>query len=125
MAPRRLPTVLMNLLPGLRDLRTPLAVGYLWLTALWLVFGNRVPDPGDASGLVHDLYRAASAVGTTASLAALTFTAYLMGTRSLVINRYTDILWRLGADLRNRREPIESRPVGVDGGTWYALSIFA
>ena len=32
---------LMNLLPGLRDLRAPLAAGYLWLAVIWLLAAER------------------------------------------------------------------------------------
>jgi hypothetical protein len=35
--------LISNLLPGLRDLRTPLAVGYLWLVALWLALHKYLP----------------------------------------------------------------------------------
>jgi hypothetical protein len=35
--------VLSSLLPGLRNLRTPLAVGYLWIVALWLLLHDHIP----------------------------------------------------------------------------------
>jgi hypothetical protein len=32
--------MLMNLLPGLRELRAPLVSGYLWLISAWLLLGH-------------------------------------------------------------------------------------
>jgi hypothetical protein len=74
--------VLMNLLPGLRELRAPLAAGYLWLIALWLWLGRMgwVPakrPPG--SGEVARLWDLGGTLGRTVVLAAVTFVAYLVG----------------------------------------------
>jgi hypothetical protein len=81
----------MNLLPGIRDLRTPLAVGYLWLAALWLAFGDKLPDSRqDATGIIDGIYRAVSAVGVTPSLAALTFIAYVVGAMLLPLGHEVD-----------------------------------
>lgn len=72
--------MLTNLLPGLRTLRTPLAVGYLWLLGLWLIFHDLVPTtkPKD-SGPVQSIFQLGSFVGNSAVLAAISFVAYLLG----------------------------------------------
>jgi hypothetical protein len=69
----------MSLLPGLRDLRTPLAVGYLWLAAAWLLWGDEVPEEQDATGLARSAYQFVGALGAAGSLTALTFVAYVLG----------------------------------------------
>jgi len=73
--------VLASLLPGLRDLRTPLAVGYLWLLGLWLLLYRRVPTSiADApEGPIKAIYQLSSLLGQAVILAALSFVAYLLG----------------------------------------------
>jgi hypothetical protein len=71
--------VLLSLLPGLRDLRTPLAVGYLWLAAAWLIWGDEVPKEDDATGLARSAYQFVGVLGVAGSLTALTFVAYVLG----------------------------------------------
>jgi hypothetical protein len=64
--------VLLNLLPGLRELRAPLAAGYLWLLAGWLVLGGSIDWPDE----VEDFLDQFSSLGEAA---ALTFAAYVVG----------------------------------------------
>jgi hypothetical protein len=73
--------VLTSLLPGLRDLRTPLAVGYLWLVGLWLLVYKWVPMTvaQAAEGPIKALYQLGSLLGQTVVFAALTFVAYILG----------------------------------------------
>ncbi|MEU5121194.1 hypothetical protein [Streptomyces asoensis] len=71
--------MLMNLLPGLREIRTPLASGYIWLLALWFSVRDHVPERAEASGLLLSAYRLMDVVGTPATLAAASFVAYLLG----------------------------------------------
>jgi hypothetical protein len=71
--------MLTNLLPGLRDLRAPLASGYLWLVGLWLVLVDAVPPRNMATGVVAHVYALTTAVGHGAVLAAISFMAYLIG----------------------------------------------
>jgi hypothetical protein len=76
--------ILSQLLPGLRDLRTPLAVGYVWLTALYFFLSNQIPeDPSELGGIYREIYRLSHAAGLTATLAAVTFLAYLVGILSI------------------------------------------
>jgi hypothetical protein len=71
--------VLASLLPGLRDLRTPLTVGYLWLICVWLWFGDVLPRRATARGPIANLYALGGILPSAASLAALTFMAYFLG----------------------------------------------
>lgn len=72
--------MLASLLPGLRDVRTPLTVGYLWLATFWLIFLPSIPltEPGD-DGVVKRLFTMGQSVGIGAALAAASFAAYLLG----------------------------------------------
>ena len=75
--------MLMSLLPALRDLRTPLATGYAWLTALWLMFAHYIPDdPEKLIGIPADISRLYGLVGLTTALAVVSFIAYLVGAMS-------------------------------------------
>jgi hypothetical protein len=72
--------MLASLLPGLRDLRSPLAAGYLWLAAGWLYFAPRLPaSVNDVSGALKDIYRVIDASGPVAVGAGVTFVAYMLG----------------------------------------------
>ena len=64
----------------MRDVRTPLAVGYVWLLVAWLLFSDRVPRFRPVEGgLVSALFDLGSVVGKGALLAAVSFVAYLIG----------------------------------------------
>jgi hypothetical protein len=39
--------MLGNVLPGLRELRAPLAAGYLWLVFAWIVWGDELPSKSE------------------------------------------------------------------------------
>jgi hypothetical protein len=69
----------VNLLPGLRELRAPLASGYLWLLSGWLLFAPTIPEASTAAGTWSDIYRLGEAVGRSGLLAAATFAAYIVG----------------------------------------------
>src|SRR5215472_4774848 len=72
--------MLASLLPGLRDIRTPLTVGYLWLLAAWLMFGDFVRKGHLAgNGLVAQLFNLEGFLGKTFAVTALGFIAYLLG----------------------------------------------
>lgn len=68
-----------SLLPGLRDLRVPLAAGFLWLLVLWQMFYQIIPTEKLAVGLVAEIYRLTSAFGPAALTAGISFVAYLIG----------------------------------------------
>lgn len=72
--------MLASLLPGLRDVRTPLTVGYLYLLGGWLLAADRIPrvrPPED--GLVSRLFDLSTILGPAAVVAALSFGAYVLG----------------------------------------------
>jgi hypothetical protein len=74
--------MLAALLPGLRELRAPLAAGYLWLLVAWLAFADALPSQEAATGAlahVYELNEGARAVGLGV---ALSFLAYLVGALS-------------------------------------------
>lgn len=72
--------MLASLLPGLREVRTPLAAGYLWLLNLWLVFRDRLPMKAPNQGLVvPGLFELGNLLGMTTILAGVSFAAYLLG----------------------------------------------
>jgi len=72
--------MLASLLPGLRDIRTPLTVGYLWLVTGWLIWGDKFPDSRPAGhGVVAELFDLNDLLGRGASIAAVSFVAYVLG----------------------------------------------
>ncbi|MDI9919347.1 MULTISPECIES: hypothetical protein [unclassified Rhodococcus (in: high G+C Gram-positive bacteria)] len=80
-------SMLTTILPGLRDLRTPLATGYLWLVAMFmLILGGVLPTREGGLPFVRELYTLSDGVGATAMLGVLTFVAYLIGSVLTVEN---------------------------------------
>jgi hypothetical protein len=72
--------VLASLLPGLRDVRTPLTVGYLWLGSVWVMFFPSIPERApQADGMVSRAFAIADELGAGATFAALSFLAYVLG----------------------------------------------
>lgn len=72
--------MLASLLPGLREVRTPLTVGYLWLLVIWLAFADKIPTERPAGdNLIARLFDLGGMLGQPATVAALTFLAYVLG----------------------------------------------
>ncbi|MFJ8438074.1 hypothetical protein [Kitasatospora griseola] len=71
--------MLMNLLPGLRELRTPLAAGYIWFLAIWFAVNDHIPARDGATGVALSVYRLKDLLGTPALIAAASFVAYILG----------------------------------------------
>lgn len=71
--------MLTTILPGLRELRTPLATGYLWLVAIYLSVAELLPDKDADSFLIGQLYSLGGQLGTPTVLGILSFVAYLVG----------------------------------------------
>lgn len=94
--------MLAALLPGLREFRTPLAVGYAWLITLWLAVGYRAPRSDAARGFLADVYRLAHAAGPVAVGVAVSVGAYLLGVIATRLG--LDITYTLGDLLR--RTPV-------------------
>jgi hypothetical protein len=103
----------MNILPGLRELRAPLAAGYMWLITawLWLDHFRLIPESrptGD--GWLPRVWGIGVALGAATFLTVLTFVAYLIGSFLEIdidnVNRVAPRLVRRRARYRmiNRRE---------------------
>lgn len=72
--------MLASLLPGLRDLRTPLATGYLYFLLGWLLLGGaRLLPETPSNTFVSRIFDLSGLIGAGATLATLSFAAYLVG----------------------------------------------
>jgi hypothetical protein len=72
--------VLAGLLPGLRELRAPLAAGYLWLLLLWLAFGDEFPSAGEVHpGPVERLYQLEPVISSLGLAVVASVGAYVVG----------------------------------------------
>ena len=69
--------MLASLLPGLREVRTPLAVGYLWFFNFWLWFGDDLPrQVSDTdSPVVQQVFELSDLLGKGITVAAISFAA--------------------------------------------------
>jgi len=76
--------MLTSLLPGFRDLRTPLVAGGTILLTLWLIFKDTIPAVTSATGVAPKIYALANLLGPSATLAVLSFVAYLVGSVVLI-----------------------------------------
>jgi hypothetical protein len=70
--------VLATILPGVRELRTPLTTGYLLLASLWLYWAYG-PEDSSINFVSQPLERAVQDWGKAPIIAAASVTAYLMG----------------------------------------------
>jgi hypothetical protein len=78
--------VLTSLLPGLREIRAPLASGYLWLLVVWLLIEPHLAAKQEnMTAIVASLTRLAEAASPVGVGAAATFVAYVMGSLSEAI----------------------------------------
>jgi hypothetical protein len=71
-------TFLTSLLPGLREVRAPLAGGYLWLLLIWLVADPERPD-SEKGGFYGRLEEVANALPLVGQAIAVSIAAYLIG----------------------------------------------
>lgn len=72
--------ILSTILPGVRNLRAPLAAGYVWILFAWLVahLGTADAHPG----LTEDLAKLGDALSPAGLAVAVSFLAYLIGSFS-------------------------------------------
>jgi len=77
-----------SLLPGIREIRAPLAAGYAWLAFAYLTAGTPA-DVSTSLGPLSEIAARVGELGTVAVATALSFAAYLIGGVS------TDIFGRL------------------------------
>jgi hypothetical protein len=72
--------MLASLLPGVRDLRVPLAAGYIWLLDAWLIWYQALPlSRPQGDGAVQALYDLGALLGRPTVIAAASFLAFLLG----------------------------------------------
>jgi hypothetical protein len=99
--------MLASLLPGVRELRAPLAAGYLWLVTLWIAVASKVPEMISTEGAYRDIYSLGQAVGKPAIAVASAFAAYLIGTLSLGVTTFlTNWFSSLNSLSRVAKKPI-------------------
>ncbi|GGN48861.1 hypothetical protein GCM10011579_001990 [Streptomyces albiflavescens] len=108
--------MLTQVLPGFRELRTPLATGVLWLLTLWVALGDRIPSRAEATGFARRIYDLAELVGRPGVGAALFFTAYLVGSvvsipANQLLREPTHDAWEPDVVLPDRWPFIQGRPV--------------
>jgi hypothetical protein len=88
--------MLGNVLPGLRELRAPLAAGYLWVVTFWLIFGDELPTASEPKPLPFDrLYRLEPIVSSVGLAVVASVAAYLVGSVAI------DVQTRIGAVMRS------------------------
>ncbi len=71
--------MLSSLLPGLREVRTPLTCGYVWLVVAWLLVGAEIPTEKPSSQAMGLLWDLGTHVGKVGVLTAVSFAAFLVG----------------------------------------------
>ena len=71
--------MLSAVLPGLREVRSAVAAGYLWLLVGWLALRETLPTREGASGVWDAFYELGDITGAIGLGAAATFAAYLLG----------------------------------------------
>ncbi|WP_329553177.1 hypothetical protein [Streptomyces sp. NBC_00696] len=108
--------MLTQILPGFRELRTPLATGVLWLLALWVALGARVPSRAEAAGFARRVYDLAELVGRPGVGAVLIFTAYIVGSvvsipANQLLREPPNDAWEPGNVLPDRWPIVQGRPV--------------
>jgi hypothetical protein len=80
----------IGLLPGFRELRAPLAAGYVLLLGLWLLLRPVLQRSSNSAGAYRDLVDIADWAGKTTTLVGVSFTAYLLGAVSIAVTQRLD-----------------------------------
>ena len=99
--------MLSNILPGLRELRAPLAAGYLWLLALWLWLPWDLPAKDDLPDTLRRLYDLAPLVSAVGMSVVVSVAAFILG--SIVL----DLQGTAGRAIVRRLGSLTSRSVFV------------
>jgi len=76
--------MLSSLLPGLREVRAPLAAGFVWLVALWILLESWARDSA-AEGVVGSANRLMGTLSPVGEGVVLSFAAYLVGSFSVFL----------------------------------------
>jgi hypothetical protein len=75
--------MISRILPGLRHVRTPLIVGYMWFAAVWLMLHDRFPTESEAKARYPAFDSLLDFAGSTGTVVVLSFVAYLVGSLNL------------------------------------------
>ena len=105
--------MLTQILPGIREVRGPLASGLLWLLAAWLLLRD---DVSNATGEVQELVRLGERLPDGPATAVALFAAYMIGSVSndvfgVVIGRVTDLASGRISRWRPRVSDYSTRPM--------------
>jgi hypothetical protein len=93
--------MLMSLLPGLRQLRAPVAAGAVWLLVLWFSGGEELLDSNHRGTLVDSVVKLCHFLGRPISLALLAVCAYLTGLVSKEVSQGLDrVLGRMARQVK-------------------------
>jgi hypothetical protein len=76
--------MLLSLLPGVREFRTPLTVGLIYMMSAWVTFETRRPDWRNPA-LSNAIEEFAGTFGRPVVLAAISFAAYILGCLALTV----------------------------------------
>lgn len=79
--------MLSSLLPGLREVRAPLAAGFVWLVALWFLLDPRWTRDSAAEGVIGSTNRLMDSMNLLGQGVVLSFAAYLVGSLSCSCSR--------------------------------------
>jgi hypothetical protein len=79
--------MLGSVLPGLRDFRTPLAVGLLWLASVWLLWGDEFISASTVDGTIPErAISLAEAIPGGGWVTAGLFASYLLGAATMFVD---------------------------------------
>jgi hypothetical protein len=98
--------MLGNVVPGLRELRAPLAAGYLWLLFAWLVWGDKLPNKSaekpDPLDRLYRLEPVVSSIGlaVVASVAAYVVGSIVIDVQTWIGGRVVDLVRRVDTSAR-------------------------
>jgi hypothetical protein len=93
--------LLSGLLPGLRELRAPLAAGFLWLAVVALTQVDALPVTPPVGSVTEKVYALAAWMGSATVIAVLSFVAYFVGMLSTAL---TGWLLAIAAGIHRRGE---------------------
>jgi hypothetical protein len=103
--------MIASLLPGLRELRTPLAAGYMWLLFAWILVEPSLPSPREElTGVAGSISRLIDEGSVVALGAVISFAAYLVGTVYVGLLRAPRLAYRwYAARRRGSQESFDNR----------------
>jgi hypothetical protein len=108
--------VLSALLPGVRELRTPLAIGVMYFICAWMVFGGQLVLIATQNPTGARLLELASLVGRPTALAVMAVALYILGSLLQLARLPLRRIERVGPSARLRAIQIDKyRETGMAG----------